>query len=368
MAYKSPNGIQHGLGLPPLLSRPPTMNAPLGGMKRLTSSEHFSTSTSDDPSMIGGMPPMPVPQPGIKPERPDINAPPREGEEQTEKKPPFWSKRPYYKVPNKLKKKRQNARLKKILQPKNATMVLHEIKPGVKYSFHEQYSKLSPHLIISSVEVDGKTYLGKGLSRAYAKMNAAETVLKSMLLQKLYKTNYSTKISDSDEAKVKSDSETMEVEAEASETNDTVDDDFPWGSLASFALYKLFSEWETQPSESVTPGGQPDEIGITEPLTTNPPKEIVSKSVVAAAKATAAPMKKVPDNPTERHPVMLLHQLRPGTQFEEVSSSGPPGDVTFTMQVVIDGKTFVGVGKNKKEAKKETAKAALAGAYDIKYD
>ncbi|XP_046396199.1 double-stranded RNA-specific editase 1-like [Ischnura elegans] len=364
MAYRSSNGMQQGMGLPPLLQRPPSMTAPpLGGMaKRLTSSEHFSASASDDAPLGGGMPPMPVPSPANKP---DVNVPAREGEEQTEKKAPFWSKRPYFKVPNKLKKKRQNARLKKILQPKNATMVLHEIRPGVKYSFHEQYSKLSPHLIISSVEVDGKTYLGKGLSRAYAKMNAAETVLKNMLLQKLYKTNYSSKVSDSDEPKPKSEPESMEADTDTSEATDG-DDDFPWGSLASFALYKLFSEWETQPSESVTPGAQPEEM-ITDALA-GPPKEVVSKNVTAAPKATAAPMKKVPDNPTERHPVMLLHQLRPGTQFEEVSSTGPPGDVTFTMKVVIDDKTFTGVGKNKKEAKKETAKAALAGAYDIKYD
>ncbi|KAG8224513.1 hypothetical protein J437_LFUL004204 [Ladona fulva] len=253
------------------------------------------------------------------------------------------------KVPNKLKKKRQNARLKKILQPKNAAMVLHEIKPGVKYSFHEQYSKLSPHLIISSVEVDGKTYLGKGLSRAYAKMNAAETVLKSMLLQKLYKTNYSTKVIESEEVKPKPEPET-DGETEQMDTTDG-DDDFPWSSLASFALYKLFSEWETQPSESVTPGAV---------------EEIVTEA--ASPKATAAPMKKVPENPTERHPVMLLHQLRPGTQFEEIASQGPPGEVMFTMKVVIDDQTFTGVGKNKKEAKKEAAKAALAGAYEIKYD
>lgn len=365
MAYRSSNGIQQGMGLPPLLTRPPSMNAPMSAVpKRLTSSEyqdslqHFSSSpTQDDP--MTGMVPMPIP----------VNRGenlPREGEEQPEKKAPFWGKRTYFKVPNKLKKKRQNARLKKILQPKNAAMVLHEIKPGVKYSFHEQYSKLSPHLIISSVEVDGKTYLGKGLSRAYAKMNAAETVLKSMLLQKLYKTNYSTKAVESEDVKMKEESDPVDGETEVPEIPES-DDDFPWSSLASFALYKLFSEWETQPSESGSPGAQSEDV-VPESGSTTPQRESIVKNIAASSKATAAPMKKVPENATERHPVMLLHQLRPGTQFEEVPSTGPPGDVIFTMKIVIDDKTFTGVGKNKKEAKKEAAKAALTGAYEIKYD
>lgn len=57
-------------------------------------SQHFSASASDDAPMGGGMPPMPVPSPANKP---DVNVPAREGEEQTEKKAPFWSKRPYCK-------------------------------------------------------------------------------------------------------------------------------------------------------------------------------------------------------------------------------------------------------------------------------
>jgi len=55
-------------------------------------------------------------------------------------------------------------------------------------------------------------------------------------------------------------------------------------------------------------------------------------------------MKKIPDNPTDRHPVMLLNQLRPGIQFTEISREGTPPNLTFTLGVTVDGKQYNGVG------------------------
>jgi len=55
-------------------------------------------------------------------------------------------------------------------------------------------------------------------------------------------------------------------------------------------------------------------------------------------------MKKIPDNPTDRHPVMLLNQLRPGIQFTEISREGTPPNLTFTLGVAVDGKSYTGVG------------------------
>lgn len=60
---------------------------------------------------------------------------------------------------------------------------------------------------------------------------------------------------------------------------------------------------------------------------------------------TPSPMKKIPDNPTERHPVMLLNQLIPGVQFFEVNRVGVPPNLTFTMGVSVEGKQYEGVGK-----------------------
>ena len=56
-------------------------------------------------------------------------------------------------------------------------------------------------------------------------------------------------------------------------------------------------------------------------------------------------MKKIPDNPTDRHPVMLLNQMRPGIQFTEISREGTPPNLTFTLGVTVDGKSYTGVGE-----------------------
>ena len=56
-------------------------------------------------------------------------------------------------------------------------------------------------------------------------------------------------------------------------------------------------------------------------------------------------MKKIPENPTERHPVMLLNQLRPGTLYVEQSRSGVAPNITFIMGCTVDGKEYIGTGK-----------------------
>jgi hypothetical protein len=55
-------------------------------------------------------------------------------------------------------------------------------------------------------------------------------------------------------------------------------------------------------------------------------------------------MKKIPENPTDRHPVMLLNQMRPGIQFTEICREGTPPNLTFTLGVTVDGKSYTGVG------------------------
>lgn len=62
--------------------------------------------------------------------------------------------------------------------------------------------------------------------------------------------------------------------------------------------------------------------------------------------------------------VAKLHEIaqraRSELSFEEVSSVGPDHDKTFTVKAVLDGKAYdSGVGKTKKEAKKNAAENAL---------
>nr|CAD7452249.1 unnamed protein product [Timema tahoe] len=215
--------------------------------------------------------------------------------------------------------------------------------------------------------VNGKMYAGQGLSKLVAKQNAAESALKALLLEKIAQASEASTKMETNElegggAPVE---EKKNPPAPGTDNGDTAseceegsiaegkpgapEDEVPWGNLASFALYKLFVEWQQQ--------GTP--VPLTKPIT---------QAVTLGPKSNPpAPMKKIPENPTERHPVMLLNQLRPGVVFNELSRVGTPPDVTFTLEVTVDGTSYTGSGKNKKDAKKEAAKAALSGALSINY-
>ena len=106
-----------------------------------------------------------------------------------------------------------------------------------------------------------------------------------------------------------------------------MEDETPWLQLASLAMFKLFNDWQAQgyviPNELLkTPaeggntvpgaGGQPDK-DVT--MTTDPTAQPAQPQKPKQAK-------KMPDNPTERHPVQLLNELRGGVTFTVVGSSG----------------------------------------------
>lgn len=104
-------------------------------------------------------------------------------------------------------------------------------------------------------------------------------------------------------------------------------DDIPWSSLASFALYKLFLEWQNQGTvvPIPRPGGPPLPKNRAEPKTLTD--------------------KVLPTNALDIHPVMLLNQMRPGTTYNEVGRVGNPPNIQFTLGVEINGKAYTGTGK-----------------------
>jgi dsRNA-specific ribonuclease len=68
-----------------------------------------------------------------------------------------------------------------------------------------------------------------------------------------------------------------------------------------------------------------------------------------------------------RHPVQLLNELRGGVVFNVIGEAGAPPHMTFTMAIEIDGKLYKGEGRNKKDAKRNCAVAALQEIYNIVY-
>jgi hypothetical protein len=104
-------------------------------------------------------------------------------------------------------------------------------------------------------------YTGQGLSKPAAKQNAAENALKALLLEKMAQN---AQASDGDgDVPMKEEPDTSmgtqdvppgeepplldeEGKPMSRQFQQQPEDDVPWGSLASFALFKLFNDWQSQ--------------------------------------------------------------------------------------------------------------------------
>ncbi|XP_066594943.1 uncharacterized protein [Prorops nasuta] len=261
------------------------------------------------------------------------------------------------KVNKKLKRLRLNQRLRKTLQPKNAIMVLNEMKAGVQFTFPESQGNLPSSLYVVHAELDGKTYIGQGLSKPLARQNAAENALKSLLLEKMTAASMKARIDAETDGNQSNDGPSVKTEnsdeSTPMDTNTDENDEIPWSSLASFALYKLFLEWHNQGTSVPIP-----RPGI-------PPSPKGLKKETQAAKSSV--QKELPSNATSIHPVMLLNQMKPGLTYTEVNRVGNPPNIMFTLAVEIDGVQYTGSAKNKKDAKKVAAKHALQSLFDLSY-
>ncbi|KAK3913112.1 Double-stranded RNA-specific editase 1 [Frankliniella fusca] len=267
--------------------------------------------------------------------------------EATDLKPWKKQKNPSFKVNKVLKRRRQNARFRKLLIPKNAIMVLNELQPGISFEAEEQTNAFSQLTYTVRINIDGTVYTGEGPSKAAAKAAAAELAVKGLILKK---------IADSG-SKKEGEEEPMDATSgdDASEKGSTngrrviPEDEVPWGSLASFALFKLFADWKAQGTSIPT-------------VMTPPPIKTVHKP--AGPKPTPTPTKGtvLPENADTLHPVTLVGRVFPGTLFTEISREGTPPYLTFCMGATVQGVTYTGTAKSKKEAKKNCAIEVLKGS------
>ena len=88
----------------------------------------------------------------------------------------------------------------------------------------------------------------------------------------------------------------------------------------------------------------------------------------APTKPGGAPANKaLPENPTERHPVQLLNEMRGPISFQLVEEKGMAPNTIFVLGAEVDGKMYNGEGKNKKDAKKNCAMNILKDIYGVVY-
>ncbi|XP_039292321.1 double-stranded RNA-specific editase 1 isoform X2 [Nilaparvata lugens] len=280
---------------------------------------------------------------------------------------PTWMKKGV-KVNKVVKRRRQNARLRRLLVPKNALMAINEICPGPKFTVQEHTNAVNQVIYSVRLEIDGKVHSGQSINKTHAKQMACENALKDILVTRMQAQTLAPAgdlVKEEESASVAGDKdETMSTDGSTRGGSDPrhLEDDMPWGCLASFALHKLFSEWQNQGVEipfnkpmmslrmrrpgpppmggpPVPPGPSPNQSG-------------------GALQANIHPMKKIPDDAHKKHPVLMLNQLIPGLQYQERMDGHLP-NATFVFSLSIEGQLFTGSGTTKKEAKKECAKAAL---------
>lgn len=133
------------------------------------------------------------------------------------------------------KRIRQNNRLRKLLTPKNALMALNELS-GITLSDYTISPKESGFL--AEVLVNNVRYEGRGSSKIAAKNNASEKALRDQIIQKM--ASIPKKVPSS-----KAES-TADGDNDVEMADDTISEEtVPMMHLASFALYKLFNEWES---------------------------------------------------------------------------------------------------------------------------
>ena len=67
----------------------------------------------------------------------------------------------------------------------------------------------------------------------------------------------------------------------------------------------------------------------------------------------------------EKSPISVLNELHPGVEYELASSAGPSNAPVFAIRASLNGVSFEGSGKSKKEAKHNAAKALLENLHLI---
>ncbi|KAF2879447.1 hypothetical protein ILUMI_26727 [Ignelater luminosus] len=302
-------------------------------------------------------------------------------ERRLKKNKPFWMRKEGVsgKINRKERLRRRNQRLRKILQPKNALMVLNELIGSAPYNMSENVDMYEGTLFKCTVLIDGVEHIGMGKSKPAAKTAAAEAALKHMVLSKLKNAQA---LDPSCIAPPANDNATPE--GGEGEVKMEIDDDnlggISWSHVACYALHKLLSSWDegTNLAEKLIDESSTIATGQFEKIPINEKPNILLQLAQAAVGGAMTapgiaktfekkPAKKLPETAATMNPIMLLNQMHPNAVYEEVAKSGNPPNVQFTIKCTIGGEVFFGTGSTKKGARKMSAFAACRKLLGIEY-
>uniref|UniRef100_W8BCT8 Double-stranded RNA-specific editase 1 n=1 Tax=Ceratitis capitata TaxID=7213 RepID=W8BCT8_CERCA len=259
------------------------------------------------------------------------------------------------------KKIRQNRQLRKTLIPKNALMALNEVV-GLTISEFIITSSTGGGFV-AVVSVNDKQYEGKGNSKMAAKNNASEKALRDYVLEKMREKPRLRKIStNNDEALDTSDMQPNNEEPSENGDDGQQDnvsnsgatpafDDVPMVNLASFAIYKLFTEWENE-------GYAVPELRVAHPIQPGSGTDTETSPQPKIPKAPPV-RSELPHNWETIHPSTLLCMMRPGLQYRELGTMGDAPNVLQRMGVTVDDVNYESSGRSKKTARRNVAVCVL---------
>ncbi|XP_061396888.1 double-stranded RNA-specific editase 1 [Musca vetustissima] len=253
------------------------------------------------------------------------------------------------------KRIRQNRRLRKTLVPKNALMALNELK-GV--SVGDFVINSNPNGgFIALVTCNNNQYEGRGISKTAAKNSACEKALRDYIIAKMrQRPRKISNGSNNPNAMDTSDADGNDPAA-ADETEDV-----PMVNLASFAIYKLFSEWESE--GFVIPEMHPASAGGGGNISDN---ESMSGGAVKEPKKP--PIRtELPPNWEAMHPASLLCFMRPGVTYQDKGTSGEKPNIMTTLAITVDNQEFEASGRSKKIARRNVAAIACNTLFNTNYD
>lgn len=169
-------------------------------------------------------------------------------------------------------------RLRKWLTPKNAVVALHELHgPGMaEFTIKTTGQETKAEIVINNIK-----YEATAANKTLAKAKASEQALRDMAIAEMTKAQ---------QTETKTGETAMDCES-----MDYLADNVPMMHLASFALYKLFSEWQNE--------------GFDVPAIKAPkPKAPTSTEVVQNSLAPKVPktIADLPPDAAQRHPTALL--------------------------------------------------------------
>ncbi|XP_032588174.1 double-stranded RNA-specific editase 1 isoform X2 [Drosophila mojavensis] len=247
------------------------------------------------------------------------------------------------------KKLRQNRQLRKSMLPKNALMALNEVK-GINISDFTINSNPDGGFT-AIVTVNTRQYEGKGPSKMAAKNLACEKALRDYIIAKMTPKpkKPATKTSAEPDTKNEDENEPMDTE----NNDNPPEDEVPMLNLASFAIYKLFAEWERE--GYIVPEMHPSSTN------TSAPQADASSPNAAAAVVTPKEPKKppvrteLPLNWESMHPATLLCVMRPGLSYVDYGSIGEKPTVLQRLGVIVDNQEFTANGRSKKIARRNVA-------------